>query len=447
MQRLFGTDGIRGVANKFPMTADIALRFAVAAGTYYKLKGHVNRVIIAKDTRLSGYLLESALMSGFLSVGTDVILVGPMPTPAVAMLIRSLRADFGVMISASHNPYHDNGLKLFDRNGYKLSDTCEDNIQKMILEAEHSGYLVAPDLIGKAKRLDDAPGRYIEHVKRSFNNGKSLAGLRVVVDCANGAAYHLAPTIFWELGAELISINTEPNGFNINDKCGSTHTEALVSKVLETRADIGIALDGDADRCVICTEKGEIVDGDKLLAIIAVYLKQKGQLKNNTLVVTEMSNGALDQFMQKNDIKVVRTAVGDRNVFMKMQELGANLGGEQSGHIILGDFSTTGDGIVAALQMLGIIMEENKKMSKLANIFELYPQILRNIKFYGINPLDNPALQNELKQAIEHNPKEKIFIRKSGTEPLIRLMVEGASKAEIEDLAYNLESTITKYCA
>ncbi|AIF81790.1 phosphoglucosamine mutase [endosymbiont of Acanthamoeba sp. UWC8] len=361
MQRLFGTDGIRGTANQYPMTAEIAMKFGMAAGTYYKKPGHRNRVVIAKDTRLSGYLIEPALTSGFISVGVDVILVGPMPTPAVSMLIRSLRADLGVMISASHNPYFDNGLKLFDSKGFKLSDECEDKIQEMILNANINRYLVPPIDLGRAKRLDDAPGRYIEHVKNSFNKENNLSGLRIVVDGANGSAYHLAPTILWELGAEVVSIGTEPNGFNINEACGSTHPETLSKKVVETRADIGIALDGDADRVVIVDDKGHIISGDHVIGLIALHLHNRKRLNNDMVVVTQMSNGALDEYLKSHNINTIRTKVGDRYVFDAMRKNNCNLGGEQSGHVILSNYSTTGDGIVAALQVLSLLVESGKK--------------------------------------------------------------------------------------
>jgi phosphoglucosamine mutase len=446
MQRLFGTDGIRGIANQYPITGEIAMKFGIAAGTYYKQKGHRNRVVIAKDTRLSGYLLEPALTAGFISVGVDVILVGPMPTPAVSMLIRSLRADLGVMISASHNPYYDNGLKLFDKNGFKLSNDCENKIQDIILDTNINKYLVSPENLGRAKRLDDAPGRYIEHVKISFNKEKTLTGLRIVIDCANGSAYHLAPTILWELGAEVITIGTDPTGFNINDGCGSTHPEALAKKVIETRADIGIALDGDADRVVIVDETGHILTGDHIIGLIASYLHKLGNLKSNSVVVTEMSNAALDEYLASQGITVIRTQVGDRYVFETMINKQCKLGGEQSGHIILGDYSTTGDGIIAALQILAILTESKKKMSELASIFTPYPQIIKNVKFNKNNPLENDKLQKEIESIKKDFPKDRIFIRKSGTEKLVRIMVEGKHSHIITDIVANLENLIAGYC-
>ncbi len=445
MQRLFGTDGIRGTANQYPMTAEIAMKFGIAAGTYYKKPGHRNRVVIAKDTRLSGYLIEPSLTAGFISVGVDVILVGPMPTPAVSMLIRSLRADLGVMISASHNPYYDNGLKLFDNNGFKLSDECENKIQEIILSKDTERYLTEPENLGRAKRLDDAPGRYIEHVKTSFNKGHTLSGLRIVIDCANGGAYHLAPTIFWELGAEVISIGVEPNGFNINDGCGSTHPETLSRKVVETRADIGIALDGDADRMVITDEKGNIISGDHVIGLIATYLNDSRKLTNNAVVVTEMSNGALDEYLKSQNIKTIRTKVGDRYVFQSMLKHNCNLGGEQSGHIILSNYSTTGDGMIAALQVLSLLVKSGKKMSELARIFEAYPQITKNVKFNKANPLDNPELQKEIDLVSKAFSSERIFIRKSGTEKLVRIMVEGKQKDLITEAAKAIELLITGY--
>jgi phosphoglucosamine mutase len=445
MQRLFGTDGIRGTANQYPITAEVAMKFGVAAGTYYRQAGHRSRVVIAKDTRLSGYLIEPALTSGFISVGVDVILVGPMPTPAVSMLIKSLRADLGVMISASHNPYYDNGLKLFDKNGYKLSDECENKIQEIIVDPNINQYLVSPANLGRAKRLDDAAGRYIEHVKNSFNKECNLSGLRVVIDSANGGAYHLAPTIFWELGADVVSIGAEPNGFNINDMCGSTHPEALSKKVIETRADIGIALDGDADRVVVTDEKGRIVPGDHLIALIAMHLLHRNKLKNNAVVVTEMSNGALDEYLKSQGIKVIRTKVGDRYVFEAMRNNNCNLGGEQSGHIILSNYSTTGDGMVAALQVLAALVETGKKMSELVSVFKEYPQIVRNVKFNKKNPLENPKLQKELETIKSQHNSERIFIRKSGTENLVRILVEGKHQGSIANIAHTLENLIVEY--
>ncbi|MFI4984287.1 MAG: phosphoglucosamine mutase [Rickettsiales bacterium] len=444
--KLFGTDGIRGTANQYPITADIALKFGKAAGHYFKKHGYRNRVVIAKDTRLSGYMIEPALTAGFISVGMDVILVGPMPTPSVPMLIKSLRADLGVMISASHNPYEDNGLKLFNSEGFKLTDNVEAEIENLILNHNLNEYLTTPEDLGRAKRLDDAPGRYIEHVKRSLPKGLSLAGLRIVLDCANGAAYHLAPTIFWELGAEVIKIGTEPNGFNINQGCGSTHPEFLKQKVLETRADLGIALDGDADRVIMCDEKGHIIAGDHLIAIIAKSMQEQGALSSNKIVVTHMSNGALDEFCNKNGLEVIRAQIGDRYVSEQMRVNNINLGGEQSGHIILSDYSTTGDGMIAGLQVLAYMVNTKKKMSKIGEIFDLYPQLLKNVKYKNSNPLENKALGKKLEEMQAALKDCRVLIRKSGTEKLVRIMVEGKDKARIKDVVGELESLIASNC-
>ncbi len=433
--RLFGTDGIRGTANIYPMTCDLVQKFGIVAGHYFKRGGHRNRVVIAKDTRLSGYMLEPALTSGFVSVGMDVILVGPMPTPSVSFLIKSLRADLGVMISASHNPYQDNGLKLFGPDGYKLSNEIEDNIEDIILSGDINEYMVPPDQLGRAKRLDDAPGRYIEHVKRSFPKGIDLSGLRIVVDCANGAAYHMAPTIFWELGAEVIKLGIEPDGMNINHVCGSTNPDALVARVIETRADIGIALDGDADRVVICDEKGKIIHGDHIMAMIATKMKQENHLTGDGIVVTQMSNSALDSYMDSMGLKVHRTAIGDRYVSEKMRETDCNLGGEQSGHIILSHYSTTGDGMIAALQVLSIMVDSKKKLSAMSRLFDLHPQVIKNVKFSKTNPLDHPKMKDYLEDIDKRTQDCRVLVRRSGTEKLIRILVEGKNHEQIEGLA------------
>ncbi len=441
--KLFGTDGIRGTANQYPVTSDIALKFGKAASHYFRQDGYRNRVVIAKDTRLSGYMLEPALTAGFISGGMDVILVGPMPTPSVPMLIKSLRADLGVVISASHNPYYDNGLKLFNSEGYKLSDEIENELQNLILNEDLNKYLAVPEELGRAKRLEDAPGRYIEHVKRSAPKGLSLAGLRIVVDCSNGAAYHLAPTIFWELGAEVVKVGCEPNGFNINLGCGSTHPETMAQKVLETRADVGIALDGDADRVIMCDEKGKIISGDHIIGIIAKYMKSQGTLKGKDVVVTHMSNGALEEYLNKQGMNMHRTSIGDRYVSEKMKELGSNLGGEQSGHIILGDYGTTGDGMVAALQVLSIMVESGRKMSDVAHPFALHPQIIKNIKFKQNNPLDNKTVQTSIDKIQNKEQDLRILVRKSGTEKLIRVMVEGKNQVKLKGIASELETLIS----
>lgn len=414
--RLFGTDGIRGTANQYPMTAEIAMKFGMAAGHMFTKDEYRHRVLIAKDTRLSGYLIEPALTSGFLSVGIDVVLVGPIPTPAVPMLIKALRADMGVMISASHNPYHDNGLKLFDSTGQKLNDEYENKLQDLILKSNLDSLLVAPDKLGRAKRLDDAHGRYIEHVKRSFPKGLSLAGIRIVLDCANGAAYQIAPAILWELGADVVKIGCEPDGFNINQQCGSTSPEMLAQKVIETRADIGIALDGDADRVVICDEKGKVISGDYVMAMIATHMKERGILRGDGIVVTQMSNTGLDKYLEANGLKTYRSLIGDRYVSEKMQEHHCNLGGEQSGHIILEDFSSTGDGMIAALQVLACLAKKGKPVSDFARPFTLNPQLMRNIKFKKNNPLDNKNLQKQILSIQSKYKDARVLVRKSGTD-------------------------------
>lgn len=440
--KLFGTDGIRGTANQFPMTPEIALKFGMAAGHLLKNDGHRNRVVIAKDTRLSGYMLEPALTSGFISVGVDVILVGPMPTPSVPMLMKSLRADFGVMLSASHNPHHDNGIKFFSRDGNKLSDEMEVKLEALILSDKLNDFLVKAEDLGRAKRLEDAPGRYVEHVKRTFPKGMDLSGLRIVIDAANGAAYHLAPKIFWELGAEVVKIGVDPDGYNINNNCGSTHPQTISKKVVETRADIGIALDGDADRVLICDENGKVIHGDHLIGLIAKRMQFDGALKNDKIVVTHMSNGALDEYLETLGLSTERTSVGDRYVSEKMRETGANFGGEQSGHLIFSDYSTTGDGIIAALEVLATLISSNKKMSEIAEPFALNPQSLKNVKFVGENPLINPKVQEQIKKIENSYPELRFMIRKSGTERLIRILVEGKSAAEIKKSVAEVEKAL-----
>ena len=433
-KKYFGTDGIRGTVNKFPMTAEIALKIGTAIGAKFTDGNHRHRVVIGKDTRLSGYVIEPALTAGLAAVGMDVFLVGPVPTPAVSMLTRSIRADIGIMISASHNPYYDNGIKIFTRDGNKLSDQLEKEIEAMI-ESDMSQYLATPEKLGRVKRLDDASNRYIEFVKNSFPKDKTLTDLKIVVDCANGAAYNIAPKILWELGAEVISIGVNPDGFNINEKCGSTHPEALCKKVIEEKADIGIALDGDADRLLIVDEKGQAIDGDKLIAIIAEKLHDEGNLKKDTVVITQMSNLALENYLRYIGISTIRAQVGDRYVLEEMRKNKWNFGGEQSGHIVLSDYSTTGDGLIAALQILSILCESNKPASEVLNIFQLAPQILKNVKFEAGRK--NPLEENSIKEFIAQKEKElngdgRILVRKSGTENLIRVMLEGSDKALIE---------------
>ena len=424
-RRYFGTDGIRGQANRFPMTSEIALKVGMAAGTVFQKGAHRHRVVIGKDTRLSGYMLEAALMSGFTSVGMDVFLLGPMPTPAVAMLTRSLRADLGVMISASHNRYDDNGIKLFDPDGYKLSDETELEIEAMI-DAPGGKLLVAPDRIGRATRVESAQERYIEFAKRTLPKDLRLDGLRIVIDCANGAGYKVAPEALWELGAEVIKLGVEPNGRNINDKCGSTSPALLCDKVREVRADIGIALDGDADRVVIVDEKGQIVDGDQIMAVIAESWHSRGKLTAGGIVSTVMSNLGLERYLESLNLGMVRTGVGDRYVVEHMRRHGYNVGGEQSGHIVLSDFITTGDGLVAALQILAVVVTTGKPVSQVTNRFTPLPQLLQNVRYASGKPLEDKRVIKAIDAGKTKLGKNgRLVIRPSGTEPVIRVMAEG----------------------
>ncbi len=441
IERLFGTDGIRGRANVYPMTAEMAMRLGMSAGSLLKKDGYRNRVIIAKDTRLSGYMIESALTAGFISVGIDVMLVGPMPTPAVSMLIKAMRADMGVMISASHNPYHDNGLKIFDHKGIKLSDEVEDRLQQTMTLQDLSHLLVDSEDLGRARRLEDAPGRYIEYAKTSFPKERSLEGLKIVIDCANGGAYHLAPTIFWELGAEVVKIACEPNGLNINEQCGAMHPEGLTRKVKEVGADIGIALDGDADRIVICDQQGEVVAGDHLLGAIATHLHYYQKLKNNGVVITHMSNMALEHYLNSIGLQVWRTQIGDRYVFARMQQEACSFGGEQSGHIISGKCATTGDGIISALQLLSYLVEHRLPASSLHNLFSLYPQVLRNVRHIQPNTMESIEFKQSMAQLQTQYPHYRFLIRKSGTEPLLRIMIEGEDKKTAAYIAKTLEES------
>ncbi|WP_022678822.1 phosphoglucosamine mutase [Sandarakinorhabdus limnophila] len=426
-RRYFGTDGIRGLTNSPPMTAAIALKLGQAAGRHFLRGSHTHRVVIGKDTRLSGYMMESALVAGFTSVGMDVTLLGPMPTPAVAMLTRSMRADIGVMISASHNPFHDNGIKLFGPDGYKLSDDDEMAIEALL---EEEIPLAEPRAIGRARRIDDAQGRYIHFAKATFPEHLRLDGLKIVIDCAHGAAYKVAPAALWELGAEVIAIGVAPDGFNVNDKVGSTHPKALQLKVLESGADIGIALDGDADRLIVVDERGQVVDGDQLMALIASRAAEAGTLKGGALVATVMSNLGLERFLATKGIALHRANVGDRHVLELMRDRGCNVGGEQSGHIILSDHATTGDGLVAALQVLAALVGSGKPASELLHLFDPLPQLLKNVRFKGGAPLE----ADSVKAAIAAGEAKlagqgRLLIRKSGTEPLIRVMAEGEDKA------------------
>ncbi|WP_029604308.1 phosphoglucosamine mutase [Kozakia baliensis] len=433
-RKLFGTDGIRGTANTPPMTVEVAQRLGQAAGLYFTRGTHRHRVVLGKDTRLSGYMIECALVSGFLSAGMEVTLVGPLPTPAIAMLTRSLRADLGVMISASHNPFGDNGIKLFGPDGFKLSDEVENKIESL-MEDDLTGKLAPPDQIGRASRLNDAAGRYVENAKASFPRGYRLDGLKIVVDCANGSAYRVAPTALWELGAEVIRLGCEPDGLNINDGCGSTHPQKLCQAVVENNADIGIALDGDADRVIISDEQGQLVDGDQILGLIARFLRQRGRLQTDNVVATVMSNMGLERFLKEQGITLQRTAVGDRYVVERMRELGANVGGEQSGHMILSDYATTGDGLMAALQVLAVIVETQRPASEVCRVFQPYPQLLRNVRFQGANPLGSAALEDAKKWAEDRlSGKGRLVLRASGTEPLIRVMVEAEDSALVEEV-------------
>jgi phosphoglucosamine mutase len=432
-RKYFGTDGIRGRANVFPMTAEVAYRVGMAAGKMFMSEtDRRHLVVIGKDTRLSGYMIEPALVAGFTSVGMDVRLFGPLPTPGVAMMTRSMRADLGVMISASHNAFADNGIKLFGPDGYKLSDDVE-----LAIEARMDGNILEgvadAHKLGRVARVDDAQWRYVEIAKATFPRNLRLNGLRVVIDCANGAAYKVAPLALYELGAEVFSIGVSPDGVNINEKCGSTQPQAMAEKVKELRADIGIALDGDADRVVICDEHGQIVDGDQIMAIIATSLAQKGLLKGGGLVATVMSNLGLERFMAAQGLSLERTKVGDRYVMERMREGGFNIGGEQSGHVILSDYAPTGDGLLAALQVLAVLVEGGKPMSQLGRQFETVPQVLKNVKYTGKSPLDNAAVQQAIKDGeAQLSGSGRVLVRPSGTEPLIRVMAEGDDEKQVK---------------
>ena len=432
MRKFFGTDGIRGLTNKAPMTAEVAMRVGMAAGAHFLRGDHKHRVVIGKDTRLSGYMLENALVAGFTSVGMDVVQVGPMPTPAIAMLTRSMRADLGVMLSASHNPYYDNGIKLFGPDGYKLSDEDEAQIEHLLTV---DPVLADPAHIGRAKRIDDARGRYIHAVKQSLPESVRLDGLRIVLDCANGAAYNSAPTVFWELGADVVAIGVEPNGMNINDKCGSTAPALLQETVVASGADIGIALDGDADRLIVVDEKGKLVDGDQIMALIGASWARQGRLKGSGVVATVMSNLGLERFLEGEGLRLERTKVGDRYVLERMKEGGFNVGGEQSGHMILSDHATTGDGTLAALQVLAELVSGGKPASELLHQFDPVPQLLKNVRFAGGKPLDDKHVIAAIAQGeAALNERGRLVIRPSGTEPLIRVMAEGDDAGQVEQV-------------
>ncbi|MAU20676.1 MAG: phosphoglucosamine mutase [Martelella sp.] len=443
-RKYFGTDGIRGQSNVFPMTPDLAMRVGIAVGTIFRRGDHTHRVVIGKDTRLSGYMLENALVAGFTAAGLDVYLLGPIPTPAVAMLTRSLRADVGVMISASHNPFADNGIKLFGPDGYKMSDEIEARIEALIDRDNFHAQLARSHEIGRASRVDGDIYRYIEFVKRTLPRDVTLHGLRVVVDCANGAAYKAAPTALWELGADVVAIGTKPDGLNINKECGSTYPKTLQEKVHEVRADIGIALDGDADRVIIVDEQGSIIDGDQVMAVIAGNMVEDKELKGGGVVATVMSNLGLERHLNGMNLDLVRTKVGDRYVVEHMRKNGYNVGGEQSGHIVLSDFGTTGDGLVAALQVLAAVKRAGKPVSEVCRKFDPVPQLLRNVRITaGAAPLEDGNVKKAIADAeAELKGRGRLVIRPSGTEPLIRVMAEGDDPAQVESVVSGLIDVI-----
>ena len=443
----FGTDGIRGTANKHPMTADIAMKVGMAAGLAFQRGTYRHRVVIGKDTRLSSYMIENAMVAGFTAAGMDVFLLGPMPTPAVAMLTRSLRADIGVMISASHNPFEDNGIKLFGPDGFKLSDEIETQIEAL-LDDDLSSRLATGSGLGRAKRVDGVHDRYIEFAKRTLPRELSLEGIRVAIDCANGAAYRVAPEVLWELGAEIVSIAVSPDGTNINRNCGSTAPSALVAKVKEVRADIGIALDGDADRVLIVDERGSIVDGDQLMAAIAESWAEDGRLAAGGIVATIMSNLGLERFLEGKSLQLARTKVGDRYVVEHMREHGYNVGGEQSGHIVLSDYGTTGDGLVSALQILAVVKRKGGTVSEVCSRFERVPQILKNVRFSGGKPLEEARVQEAIAAGRSRlGNAGRVVIRASGTEPLIRVMAEGDDEAMVASVVDDIVVALQQVAA
>ncbi len=443
--KLFGTDGIRGKANVNPMTAEVALKVGMAAGAIFTNGARRHTVVIGKDTRLSGYMLEPALAAGFIGMGMDVIFVGPMPTPAVAMLVRSLRADLGVMISASHNSFEDNGIKLFGPSGYKLSASAEAEIESLVGQ-QNTNKLATPNKLGRARRLEDAEGRYIEFAKNTFPKGLRLDGLKIVVDCANGAAYKVVPSALWELGSDVVALGISPNGLNINKACGSTNTELMRETVVNEGANLGIALDGDADRVILADEEGNIIDGDQILALIANSWQSDNRLKGRGVVTTVMANLGLDRFLNDLGLKVVRTKVGDRYVVEKMLRDGFNIGGEQSGHIILNDYNTTGDGLVAALEVLSVIVQSNRPASEVCRVFDPVPQILKNVMFAGASPMNVASI----KKIIADGGKKldgvgRLLVRQSGTESIIRVMAEGSDEIMIKEVINEVCSEIKKF--
>ena len=446
MRKHFGTDGIRGRANA-TITPELALRVGQAAGLAFRRGDHRHRVVIGKDTRLSGYMIENALVAGFTSVGMDTLLLGPMPTPAVAMLTRSMRADLGVMISASHNPFEDNGIKLFGPDGYKLSDEVEQDIEALI-DGDLARRLAPASGLGRAKRVEGVHARYIEFAKRTLPRLLDFEGLRIVLDCANGAAYRVAPEALWELGAEVIAIGVEPNGFNINREVGSTAPDALIAKVRELRADIGIALDGDADRVIIVDEKGRLVDGDQLMAAIAKSWHEDGRLSQPGIVATVMSNLGLERYLDGLGLSLVRTAVGDRYVLEKMREGGYNLGGEQSGHVILSDYATTGDGLVAALQLLTVVKRSERPVSEVCHCFEPLPQVLKNVRYRSGRPLESDAVTTTIEAARARlGASGRLVVRASGTEPVIRVMGEGDDRDLVAAVVDEIAEAVTRSAA
>ncbi len=447
MKRLFGTDGLRGEVNTYPMTPEVALRLGLAAGQHFRGSAHMNRVVIGKDTRLSGYVFETALTSGFCATGMDVFLVGPLPTPAISFLTRSMRADLGVVISASHNPFRDNGIKFFDSHGFKLPDEVEDTISVPVLADCPQWDFPAPEKVGRAFKIEDSRGRYIVYLKNSFPEYLDLDGMKIVVDCAHGAAYSVAPLIFEELGAEVVAVGVEPNGLNINDGCGSLHPEVVAEVVRREGADIGLALDGDADRLIVVDENGRVLDGDQIMALCAQNLMDRGLLNGGMLVATVMSNMALEVFMQERGGRLVRTPVGDRYVVEVMRRENAMLGGEQSGHLIFREYSTTGDGLLAALQLLRIMREKGRPLSELAHLLEPFPQVLKNVRVQKKTPFDEvPAVQKAVKAAEDAlQGRGRVLLRYSGTEPVARVMVEGEDPDKVESLVDALVETLTKH--
>ena len=446
-RHLFGTDGIRGTANTEPMNAETVLRLGQAAGLLFTRGNHRHRVVIGKDTRLSGYMLEPALVAGFIGAGMDVVLVGPLPTPAIAMLTRSLRADLGVMISASHNTFEDNGIKLFGPDGFKLSDATEAEIERL-MDANLAPRMASPRKLGRAKRMDDAGGRYIEFAKNTFPRGLRLDGLKIVVDCANGAAYKVAPTVLWELGAEVISVGVSPDGFNINQDCGSTVPNFLRGEVRRHGADLGLALDGDADRLILSDERGSIIDGDQVLALMARSWRAAGRLTGDGIVATVMSNLGLERYLQGEGLTLHRTQVGDRYVMEKMRAGGLNIGGEQSGHMILSDYATTGDGLLAALQVLAVLVEQARPVSEVCSVFHRLPQKLRSVRFTGDSPLEAPKVQAAIVAAEARlSGTGRLLIRKSGTEPVIRVMAEAEDEVLVEKIVDELCALIAQAAA